>query len=276
MKFEIVSASELSLADQAATFNAAFAGYVGGAFELDAASLASFISLQGIDLSYSRFARAEDGPLVSFGYINKTGAVSRLAGMGTIASARRSGVAAALLSTVLSEARERGESVMILEVIEQNPPALKLYESAGFLRVTRLLGWRGSSAGAQRVEKESRDLSMFEALQIPTIPEYPGLPWPVCRFSAAKVRRAQAFALDDVALVIGDPAASPIRLHAFFGLNGTNWESVRNLTASVLRKFPDREFYAPPIFPEEFAAPLFSPLGFRQEQLSQFFMRKDL
>jgi ribosomal protein S18 acetylase RimI-like enzyme len=276
VKFEIVSASELSLADQAAAFNAAFAGYVGGTFELDATSLASFISLQGIDLSYSRFARDERGQLVSFGFVNKTGSVARLAGMGTIASARRSGIAAALLSTLLSEARERGESVMILEVIEQNPPALQLYESAGFLRVTRLLGWRGSSQGAQRPEKESRDLSMFEALQIPTVPEYPALPWPVCRFSAAKVRRAQAFALDEVAMVIGDPTGSPIRLQAFFGLNGTNWETVRNLTASVLRKFSGREFYAPPIFPEEFAGPVFAPLGFRQEQLSQFFMRKDL
>jgi ribosomal protein S18 acetylase RimI-like enzyme len=276
VKFEIVSASELSLADQAAAFNAAFAGYVGGTFELDAASLAGFISLQGIDLSYSRFARDQHGQLVSFGFVNKTGSVSRLAGMGTIVRARRSGAAAALLSTLLSEAKERGESVMILEVIEQNPPALKLYESAGFLRVNRLLGWRGSSNGAHRVEKASRDLSMFEALQIPTVPEYPALPWPVCRFSAAKVRRAQAFALDDVAMVIGDATASPIRLHAFFGLNGINWESVRNLTTSVLRKYPGREFYAPPIFPEEFAAPLFAPLGFRKEQLSQFFMRKDL
>jgi ribosomal protein S18 acetylase RimI-like enzyme len=276
VKFDIVSASELSLMDQAAAFNAAFEGYVGGTFELNAASLASFISLQGIDLSYSRFARDENGQLVGFGFINKTGSVSRLAGMGTIASARRSGVANGLLAAVLSDASERGESVVILEVIEQNPPALKLYESAGFVRVTRLLGWRGSGDGTGRAEKESRDLSMFEALQIPTIPEYPALPWPVCRFSAAKVRRAQAFALDDVAMVIGDPTASPIRLHAFFGLNGNNWESVRNLTASVLRKFPGREFYAPPIFPEEFTAPLFGPLGFRKEQLSQFFMRKDL
>ncbi|MFL6514208.1 MAG: GNAT family N-acetyltransferase [Chthoniobacterales bacterium] len=276
MKFEIISASEVSLADQAAAFNAAFAGYVGGNFELNAATLASFISLQGIDLTYSRFARDEHGQLVSFGFINKTGSVSRLAGMGTIAAARRSGVAAAILSQLLAEAKERSESVMVLEVIEQNPPALKLYESAGFTRVTRLLGWRGSSDDAHAAQVKSRELSMFEALQTPTTPEYPALPWPVCRFSAAKVRGAKAFGLEDTAIVLGDTDVSPIRLHAFFGLDGTNWESVRNLTASVLRRFPGREFYAPPIFPEEFAAPLFTPLGFRKEQLSQFFMRKDV
>jgi len=57
LKFEIVSAHELSLAEQAKVFTDAFTGYIGGSFELDASRLAAFISVQGIDLCYSRFAR---------------------------------------------------------------------------------------------------------------------------------------------------------------------------------------------------------------------------
>src|SRR5690349_16303434 len=70
MKFEIVPAYDLSSADQAKTFSAAFAGYVGGSFELTPATLVSFSSLQGIDVCFSRFARNSGGELVSFGYIS--------------------------------------------------------------------------------------------------------------------------------------------------------------------------------------------------------------
>src|SRR4051812_16897135 len=132
MTFEIVPAFELSLAEQAKVFNAAFAGYVGGSFELDAATLASFISFQGIDLCYSRFGRDRQGQFVSFGYINRTGMFPRLAGMGTVAGARRSGAAASVLVALLEEANTRGDKAMILEVIEQNPPAVALYQAHGF------------------------------------------------------------------------------------------------------------------------------------------------
>src|SRR6478672_6465639 len=101
MEFEIVPAYEVSVAEQATVFNAAFAGYVGGSFELNSISIASFISFQGIDLCYSRFARNSSGKLVSFGYINRTGNIPRLAGMGTVSAARRSGAAGFVLECLL-------------------------------------------------------------------------------------------------------------------------------------------------------------------------------
>ena len=276
LKFEIVPAPELSLAEQAEVFASAFTGYVGGSFQMNATTLASFLTAQGIDLCYSRFARNDQGELVSFGYINRTGNISRLAGMGTVGTARRSGAAAFVLSSLLEEAKARGDQAMVLEVIEQNPAAVKLYESHGFRSLGRLLGWRHKPGEAPIQNGDLRELSVLEASRWPTTPDYPDLPWQVSRHAATKVASARAFALDDVAVVTGDPGTIPTRLHSFLGLNEDTGESMRELLRQLLARFPEAEFYAPPIFPERFGQEIFQPLGFDQEKLSQFLMRKDL
>ena len=98
---------------------------------MDAAALGRLIHAQGIDLCYSRFARSAPG-LCGFGYITRTGDLSRLAGMGVLAASRRTGVARGLLRHLIEEARARGDRMMVLEVIEQNPPSYALYEKQGF------------------------------------------------------------------------------------------------------------------------------------------------
>jgi len=80
---EIIPAHDVPLATQAKIFSRAFAGYVGGSFEMEAAGLARFVSLQGADLCYSRFAQTPEG-LAGFAYINRTANVSRIGGMGVI------------------------------------------------------------------------------------------------------------------------------------------------------------------------------------------------
>jgi GNAT superfamily N-acetyltransferase len=276
VKFEIVPAAELSLAEQAKVFSSAFTGYVGGSFELSATSLAAFVCSQGIDLCYSRFARSGDGELVSFGYINRTGGISRLAGMGTVPEARRSGAAAFALSSLLEEARERGDAAMVLEVIEQNPAALRLYQTQGFQEFDRLIGWRGSDQSSRTNAQNLREIPLVEAMRLPSNPDYPALPWQVSGHAAAKVAKARAYTWNGAAIVIGDTTAPSVRLHAYLGSDGTNWETLRQMTQMLLGRFPGREFHAPPIFPEQFGTEIFSPLAFEQEKLTQFLMRKDL
>jgi ribosomal protein S18 acetylase RimI-like enzyme len=276
MKFEIVPAHELSLAEQATVFTEAFSGYVAGSVQLNAGALATFIAGQGIDICHSRYARSDTGHLVSFGYINRTGNISRLAGMGTVSGARRSGAAAFVLNSLMEEAKQRGDEAMVLEVIEQNPAAVQLYETQGFRRLTTLYGWRSGGAIASPDAKELRAVPMFEALQLSNRPDYPAIPWQISAHAAAKVVSAHTFELDDTAVVTSDPAAPPIRLHAFLGTDGTNWKSLRELIQALLGNWPEREIYAPPIFPEQFANEVFQPLNFRREELRQFLMRKDL
>src|SRR3954469_25941522 len=122
MPFEIIPACDLPLAEQASLANQAFAEYVVGWANLDAAGLARFVSLQGADLAYSRFLRDPTG-LLGFGYITRTGDIPRLSAMAFVPRARGTGAASKLLLHLLEEARARKEEAMILEVIEQNPRA---------------------------------------------------------------------------------------------------------------------------------------------------------
>ena len=57
---------------------------------------------------------------------------SEIVSLGTYASARRSGLAHALLARALAEAAQRGAQAMFLEVAEDNFAGIALYQRCGF------------------------------------------------------------------------------------------------------------------------------------------------
>lgn len=280
MQFQVVPAYELPLAEQAAVANRAFAGYIGGWADLDAGTLAKFLTLQGSDLLYSRFIRSEAG-LVGFGYINRTANLVRLSGMGIIPEARGTGAARHLLDHLLGEAEDRGDEAMLLEVIEQNPRALAVYRRHDFRELGRLVGWRRAADAAvpKDVRADGEEISPLQALRIPAALDYPDLPWQISRHAAAKLPVSRAFHTDTVCMIIGDPEAAPVRLHSCIAIDPPHamvWRDFRSVLAGIIARFPRREFFAPAIFPEEFGTMLFEPLGFKREPISQFLMRRDL
>jgi ribosomal protein S18 acetylase RimI-like enzyme len=276
MNFEIVPAHELALAEQARIFNLAFAGYLAGWSEMDAAALARFLCAQGADLCYSRFVRVS-GTIVGFGYINRMANVPRLAGMGTVPDARRTGAATYLLSQLLEEAKARGDAAMMLEVFEQNTPALALYRRYGFGEMSRLFGWRQAAeiAAPHDYSNDVEEISVVDASQRPSAFEYPKIPWQISRHAILKAPGARAFRNAAVCVVIGDIAVQRIRVHAFFAAE-QDWKALRGVLAAVIRQFPNREFFAPAIFPEQFGREIFAPLGFAREPLNQLLMRREL
>ncbi len=279
VNFEIIPAHDLPLAAQAATFTEAFEGYVGGSFAMDAAGLGRFLRVQGADLCYSCFARNAAG-LCGFGYITRVGEIARLAGMGVVAAARRTGVARGLLLHLLEEARARRDRMMVLEVIEQNPAACALYRREGFREMGRLCGWRRPAPeGEPATSGTLEEISLAAASQLPGAEEFPELPWAICRHAVARMISGRAYFSGRAVVVIGDPAvAGPIRVHALASVapNEPDWAAMREALAGVLGLHRGREFFAPPVFPEEFGTNLFAPLGFAREPLSQFLMRRDL
>ena len=283
MPLEIVPAHDVPLAEQARIFTDAFTGYVAGSFAMDAAAMARLICAQGADLCYSRFARNADG-LCGFGYITRAGHIARLAGMGVVAPARRKGVARELLLHLIEEARERGDRMMVLEVIEQNPAACCLYRSENFRELSRLVGWR-RAAGVSLPDPPAQvapileEIAPLTASQLPSSLEFPELPWQVSRHAVAKLARGRAYSSSGNVIVIDDPGGSgPIRISALSSCapDRVDWPALRATFLAVLRRHSDREFFAPAIFPEEFGDEIFAPLGFQREPLRQFLMRRDL
>jgi ribosomal protein S18 acetylase RimI-like enzyme len=276
MTLEIIPAHDVPLAEQAKVFSQAFTGYVGGSFEMDASALARFLLHQGADLFYSYFARTDAG-LAGFAYLNRTGNISRVCGMGVVPDARRSGLARQLLTHLLDEARSRGDQAMMLEVIEQNPAAHRLYVQQGFRETGHLSGWRRkANMPASESIRPLEEISLIRATQIPSALEYPDLPWPITRHAIAKSAAKYAFQSGHALIVMGDPEVSPVRVHALSCSNRMDWAALRETLSPLLQRYSGCEFFAPPVFPEQFGQEVFLPLGFAREPLSQFLMRYDL
>jgi hypothetical protein len=208
------------------------------------------------------------GALAGFGYIDRTGNVSRLAGMGVVPEARRTGAAAFLLSHLLDEARLRTDEAMVLEVFEQNLPALTLYRRNKFRELTRLVGWRRL---ATKIETKTvgnlEEISLLAATQTCGPVDFSDIPWQASRHAVAKLADARAYRIDNLCVVIINPAATPVRIHALLGYDGVNGTAARDVLASVLKKFPESEF---------FGREIFQPFGFVREPLNQILMRHDL
>ena len=276
MSFALLPAHEIPFSKQAAILNRAFHGYLAGWAEMDAAAVARFICAQGIDLCHSRFVSHQGEP-AGFGYINRTGNISRLSAMGTVPEARRIGVARWLLAQLLEEAKNRRDEAMMLEVFEQNTSAVELYRQSGFQIRTRLFGWRRTSETAppERRPESLEEIRPIKASQWPSAFEYPEIPWQISRHAVAKVPLARAFGRAGACIVVGDPAAPFIRLHGFLA-KSEDWNAWRDLLSALLAFFPQREFFAPAIFPEPFGEEIFQSLGFAREPLNQFLMRREL
>lgn len=127
----LVPADTLSLEQLAALFNAGYEGYV-VPFRVEAGQLASWIAAWQIDLSRSRVAPGEGVALLAV-----RGERGWVGGLGVVPAARRRGVGHALMEAVLAAAPPE----VTLEVIEQNEPAIRLYEDLGFERVRILEVW---------------------------------------------------------------------------------------------------------------------------------------
>lgn len=275
-RLEIVPAHDVSWAEQAVVFTSAFSGYVGGSFEMDAAALARFICAQGADVCYSRVIRV-DGALSGFAYISRTGATARLAAMGVVPAARGQGVARQLLLHVLDESKVRGDEAMMLEVIEQNSAACALYQVNGFRKVTRLLGWRRAAEDRSPALDHDplEEISVTEACQFSMVQNFPELPWQVSRHAAAKLPAARAFRAGSACVIIGNPESPTVRVHALLSCTPAevNWVALRDALTAVVNLYPQREFFTPAVFPQEFGKQVFQPLGFALEPISQLLMR---
>jgi GNAT superfamily N-acetyltransferase len=127
----IVPADTLSMAELAEHFSAGYEGYF-VPVHVDEATMRYMVGAWDIDLARSRAV-----PGVGVCNLAVRGARGWIAGLGVVPSERRHGVGRALMEAVLAEA----PPLVTLEVIEQNEPAIKLYEDLGFERTRVLEVW---------------------------------------------------------------------------------------------------------------------------------------
>jgi len=157
----IVPASTFDDARLAELFEAGYEGYY-TPVHVDEPAFRFMVDAWDIDLERSRVA-LEDSTPVGVTMLGVRGLDGWIGGLGVIASHRRRGIGLALMDAVLADAPPS----VSLEVIEQNEPALRLYETLGFERTRVLEVW---SLREEVPETSARTVD-------PAPLGRPGLPW---------------------------------------------------------------------------------------------------
>jgi ribosomal protein S18 acetylase RimI-like enzyme len=131
----IVPASSFGHAELARLFEGGYEGYF-VPIHVDEATFAFMVDAWDIDVDRSLVAMHEGTP-VGVTMLGVRGDRGWIGGLGVLPAHRRNGVGRALMEKVLEDAPPS----MSLEVIEQNEPAIRLYETLGFERSRTLEIW---------------------------------------------------------------------------------------------------------------------------------------
>jgi ribosomal protein S18 acetylase RimI-like enzyme len=278
MNLELASVFDEGLDRAVDLLNRSFADYV-IPIELDRAELRHMLRTGGIDMGGSRVV-VRDGQAVGIALIARRGWTARLAAMALVPEARGAGVGTWLMARLLEEARARGERAMVLEVIERNAPAVRLYRKCGFRTVRRLVGYisspphdagAGSSPGAGLVEIDVRELArMVSACGLPD------LPWQISGESLAHLGPPDvAYQLGDAFALLSDPEGSQVAIRALLvAPRARRQGQAARLLRALLARHPQKTWRVPALCPEEAGWP-FEKAGFERTPLSQFQMIRE-
>ncbi len=271
MDFDAIPASDYPLPDLINFLNRGFEDYF-VPIQFNMAAFLNMLRKDGIDLTVSRVLSVDDQPS-GIALIARRGWTSRLAAMGIAKETRGKGAGSWFMDELINEAHQRGDHEMVLEVIEQNEPAVKLYQKSGFQSVRRLIGFiRNEAEESERSDLHEIDLREMGRL----ISQYglSDLPWQLSGESIAQMNppvraycKGQAYVvvsnLDAEHVVIWSLLVEPdVRRNSF----GT--DILRNIIAN----HPGKIWHVPAILPEELGK-FFERVNFEREELSQWQMR---
>lgn len=229
-----------------------------------------------VDLTASRVV-VRGGAAVGAALIARRGWTSRLAAMALIPESRRQGVGRALVDRLLAEARSRGERTMVLEVIEQNDAATKFYETCGFRKIRRLMGFSakldltGNPMPAV-CEIDPREVAAALMTNGPA-----DLPWQLSPETVAHLAPpAIGYRGSRAWLALSNPSGPQIGIRALVAERGGQGRGrAVELLQAVMAMHPGREWRISALWPEEFGE-VFLAAGFTRAALSQWQMARAL
>lgn len=258
--------------------NDAFSGYIGGDLHLDRAGFFRLVYRQQIDLSLSRVALGGER-LLAFAGVSRRGWNDRLAIMGVHPDAAGRGIGTRLTAALVSEASARGDRSFELEVIEQNPAAVRVYQKAGFHSQQRLIEARRTADTPLAAE--------IGALEVVDVAEAacrigacadPGIPWPLSGHTLATLGPpAGAWRLEDawaLGVVPDDPGSEARLLALAVPASARGRGQARHLLEALFAEHRGRDWHVPANCPERYL-PFLQRFGFRRGRLSQFHMRRE-
>lgn len=219
-----------------------------------------------------------DGEPAGAALLARRGPESRVAGMALVPAARRHGVGRALMEWLLTEARARGDRRMVLEVIEQNIAAVRLYESVGFTRTRRLVGFAGPGPAGLVPVPELAEVNVREVAAVVSRQDGEiGWPWQISGETIALLPPpAIGYALDGAWTALLNPAGPVVTVRTLVVEGGERREerAVRLLHA-VMARHPAEAWRVSALWPEELSG-CFTRAGLVRQELTQWQMAREL
>jgi ribosomal protein S18 acetylase RimI-like enzyme len=162
---------------------------------------------------------------------------------------------------------------MTLEVIEQNPAAVRLYERCGFQTLRRLVGYTREPAEGE-ADSSLQEVDLREVARMLTAHGAPDLPWQASGETLAQMGLPnRGYRLGPAFAAISDPKHSPVGIRALVvapGARRQGWAS--RLVRALQAQHPGKTWKVSVLYPEDLSPGLFEKLGFRRDALSQLQM----
>ncbi|HSB02657.1 MAG TPA: GNAT family N-acetyltransferase, partial [Anaerolineales bacterium] len=177
------------------------------------------------------------------------------------------------MEVLIREARQRNDREMVLEVIEQNEPAVKLYRKYGFQAIRRLIGLIRKDA-EEKGESALYKIDLREMGRLVSQQGLPDLPWQLSGESIAQMNPpACAYRKGQAYVVVSNIEAEHVVIWSLLVEQEARGEGFgTDILKGMIANYAGRTWHVPAIFPEEFGK-VFERAGFEREELSQWQMK---
>jgi len=272
MKLDIRAASDYPMPELLYLMNLSFEEYI-VSISLNLIQFLTMLRKDSIDLYESRVLLG-DGKPVGLALIARRGWTSRIAAMGIVKEARGIGAGTWLMQRVIQDARDRKDHEMLLEVIEQNEYAVKLYGKSGFETMRRLIGMNHHDEREKINGSPLPEIDLRMAGALISQHGLPDLPWQLSGETIALLNPpARAFQMGSAIVVTSSPDADYVALYGLVVETAARGKHEGlDLLNTLMDAYPGRTWHIPAYMPEELG-PIFEKAGFEREELTQFQMR---
>ena len=276
MEFDTVSASKYSLPELVNLLNRGFEDYV-VPIRFSADMFANMLRKDGIDLNDSRVLIADDQACgIALIACRPTRRTSRVAAMGIAKEMRAQRAGTWFMDRLIKDGLQRDDCELVLEVIEQNEPAVRLYRNAGFESIRRLVGFICKNKEAHE-KSNLYEIEMAEMEYLLSQHGLSDLPWQLSGESIARMsppphafRKGQAYA------VVSNLRSEHVVIWSLLVEQKARGHGLgTDMLKTLMASYAGKTWHVPAIFPEEFSK-VFERAGFEKEALSQWQMKLKL
>ena len=267
-------ASDYPTPDLGQLMNQSFEDYI-IPIHMDNSQFMNMLLKDNINLSSSRVLLIDDQP-AGIALIARRGWTSRLAAMGIVKESRGKKAGTWFMEKLIDEARERKDHQMVLEVIEQNEPAVQLYQKHGFETVRRLIGLVRQDA-KQDAKSDFQEIDLREMGRMIQQHGLPNLPWQLSGETIALMNPpTRAYKLGDAYIAISNPDVEHVVIWSLLVEPSARGQELGVETLKkIMAHYSGKIWHVPAIWPEEFGV-IFERAGFKREDLSQWQMKLSL